>query len=137
MIYGKHLGYVFIERLAMLFFHDFFGEKSFQKKLHVRLSNIYDIMHDYYPHVLDILHIEDNEIDNLVGKFAFMLSWLLCWYSYKISDVNVILRIFDYLICSPEDSIDWLTSCVIGTMFDNTEIDVESPVSFILPFSSD
>jgi hypothetical protein len=86
-------------------------------------------MTDFYPNALRILRFEESDDDSLVGKFAFMLSWLLCWYSYKISDVNIIMRIFDYLICNDDEAIEWLTACVIGTMFDNTEIDHNSPVS--------
>lgn len=106
MTYGKQIGYVFIERLAWLFFKEYFMEETFKTKITDRLRSIFNIMTDFYPNALRILRVEESDDDSLVGKFAFMLSWLLCWYSYKISDVNIIMRIFDYLICNDDCAIE-------------------------------
>jgi len=47
------------------------------------------------------------------GVPIFALPWMLTWFSHSLKNMGTILRIFDYLICSPPYSIIYMCAAVL------------------------
>jgi len=59
----------------------------------------------------------------------FALPWMLTWFSHSLTEMDAILRIFDYLISSPPYSILYMCAAVLLTsrkdlLKSNDELDV-------------
>jgi hypothetical protein len=43
---------------------------------------------------------------------SFAIPWILTWFSHSIKKINIINRIFDYLLCSPPHTIIFTCAAV-------------------------
>ena len=138
MTYGKNVGYCFLEKISLVFLNSYFDTKAFSEKLNEHLIKTYAILLYHDSKSLSKLKVNSSSEHEgtLISKFAFMLSWYLCWFSYKISNMTTILRIFDYLVCSSEDSVAILSAVVISKMFkDDPNISKDTKVCDLMDYT--
>lgn len=134
--YGKNIGYCFLEKLSLEYLQDYFNNETFTTKLDELLVKTYAILTSNFPQTVKKLRIENDEEDEaLVSKLAFVISWFLCWFSYKIRDMDTVLRIFDYLLCGSKDTVAILSAVVVHSMFETSDITEDSPVNELISFT--
>lgn len=62
---------------------------------------------------MGIFHFDPRLISKISGVPVFAVSWILTWFSHSFKKVDVIQRIFDFLISSPPSSILYMCASII------------------------
>eukprot|EP00825_Cyclidium_porcatum_P014520 TRINITY_DN17815_c0_g2_i1.p1 TRINITY_DN17815_c0_g2~~TRINITY_DN17815_c0_g2_i1.p1 ORF type:complete len:291 (-),score=37.75 TRINITY_DN17815_c0_g2_i1:192-1064(-) len=104
LIFGLNKGYHISNQLAHTFFKDPL-EIEFERSVIIQISLISMIVEK-----------EDQQLGSILKQcemYSFCVSWLLTWFSHTIADLNIIFRIFDFLICCQPYFIIYLCASFI------------------------
>jgi hypothetical protein len=101
LTYGKNLGYILLERLVELHFKRYMkSEQEFEKNIKDSLNLCLYVLKREVPNIMEILHMNDGENDNVIVSLGFLISMILTWCASRISNENQVFRIYDFMICS-------------------------------------
>jgi len=115
-VFGEHKAFTFLDAAVQLFFRDFLAY-SFGKSTVLQMKLMKYMLQDVDPELYDIW--KDFEFP------MFSISWLLTWFAHSLSDLKIIMRIYDYLLSSPPTSIIYM--CVAMTMITKKKVFEHSP----------
>lgn len=93
LILGKDHSLIASERVCLYYIKDMLLE-SFEQGLMPILRLILKILKEIDPGLHELLSAAVQETP------GFAISWVLTWLSHELNDLDLIARIFDYLICS-------------------------------------
>ena len=114
MIYGKALGYLFLERwahryLAAYLSHDYFGSEI--SKIIGRTQKVLEKEVPTFKLMFEVEGTEEQQAGIMKSRLSFVVSWIVTWFSYRTHNLTIIYRIFDYIVCS---SFEYEQSYVIS-----------------------
>jgi len=98
-VFGQHAAFIFADATAQLFFRDFLMY-PFDRSVVLQMKLMKYILQEV-----------DTEIYELLRDFdipVFAIPWLLTWFAHSFSDINTVMRIYDYLLSSPPTSIIYM-----------------------------
>lgn len=107
--YGKSYGYIFLEYFQLNFFDGFTGNE-FDVYLHVLTDTIIEILSISRPKIADTL---DNH-----EKIGFLWPWLLTNFIHSLSNIEIINRILDFVLCSSKFDITFICVAVVQELWD-------------------
>jgi len=125
---GQDAGLKAMQKLAYIYFRDAL-KYPFEKSVTLQLQLILRIVHKFDPWFSDVVSSFYQDVP------IFALPWMLTWFSHSLKDMSTILRIFDYLICSPPYSVIYMCAAVLLTareklLGSNEELDMTVLHSF-------
>ena len=112
LVFGKALGYLFLEKLALKHLRKYLSNVDFEKELNHQVGITLHILRKEVPEVREIFGIE-NDSEQALEKLGFIVSWIVTWFSHKMSNLATIFRLFDYLVCSPAYAISLVSAMVV------------------------
>lgn len=128
--YGMLRAYLIMDALAHYMFSSFMaGTKTFDDSLNKRITYSHIILQEEIQHFEEIISFDAGLTakDKSMHRLNFAVSWFLTLFAYKINDHQVILRIFDFLICCLNPyGISYVVAAVLKTMFESKSINEHS-----------
>lgn len=105
-IFGSNVGYYMSHRVATTYLRDSFLY-TFQETVAILDRLIYFIAVKRDPSFEEYFaEFEDQ-------KLGFTMPWIITWFAHSFDDINVITRIWDYLISSQASAIVYASAALI------------------------
>lgn len=121
--YGKTYGFAFLEYFLTKYF-DVFTGNEFDICLNTQTSTIIEILKISKPQIASILDSHE--------KIGFLWPWLLTYFMHSLSNIDIINRILDFVICSPKYDIVLVCVAVVVELWDRNLARYYPDVSFDL-----
>jgi hypothetical protein len=105
-IFGSNIGYYMSHRIATTYLRDSFLY-TFEETVSILDKLIYFITVK-----------TDPEFENIFAEFvnhklAFTMAWIITWFAHSFEDINVVTRIWDYMISSQASAIVYISAALI------------------------
>ena len=127
LVFGKSLGYLFLERISLRHLKKFLTQEEFEKEISHQMAITLHILQKEVPEFNSIFGIEEDE-DQIQERLGFIVGWIVTWFSHKMSDLTKIFRLFDFLVCSPPHSISLISALVIRESIRSHDLSNATPL---------
>ncbi|KAM3138736.1 hypothetical protein pb186bvf_009115 [Paramecium bursaria] len=109
LVLGYQDGYKASILAAQYFFRDYL-EQDFERSLMPQMKIVSEILRSFARDQADQLLFK---ITNEIQQPMCLIPWILTWYSHSLESIDDICRIWDYLLCSNQQQILYLTAAFI------------------------
>ena len=123
--FGKSLGYLILEKYSLNYLRKYLTNQDFESEVKNQISITLHILEKEVPEYREIFGIGENG-EGAQEKLGFIVSWIVTWFSYRMKNIELIFRTFDYLMCSPPHIISILVSLVIKEIIRSNNISMKS-----------
>ena len=107
--HGLVNGYLLVQGLVQYIFAPYmYGNKEFDQAIKQKMALSYQILKHEVRDLEQILDFQavDEKKDVAFERLNFTASWYLTLLAYKVQDLQVVFRIFDFLVCSLNSHAD-------------------------------
>lgn len=125
MVFGKSLAYLMLEKYALNYLRKYMGNEDFELEVRNQTFITLHILDKELPEFRRFFRIGENG-EHAQEKLGFIVSWIVTWFSYKMKNLKLIFRNFDFLMCAPKHMIAIMVALVIRQIITIGHLSVDS-----------
>ena len=125
MVFGKSLAYLMLEKYALKYLRKYMTNEDFEQEVKNQTFITLHILDKELPEFRRFFRIGENG-EYAQEKLGFIVSWIVTWFSYKMKDLRLIFRNFDFLMCAPKHMISIMVALVIRQIISLSRLSVDS-----------
>lgn len=125
MVFGKSLAYLMLEKLSLKYLRKYMSNQDFDKEVRDHTFITLHILDKELPDFRRFFNIGENG-EYAQEKLGFIVSWIVTWFSYKMKDLKMIFRNFDFLMCAPSHTVSIMVALVVRQIISMNKLSLES-----------